>query len=342
MLNGSFMFNLDALPVKFGPLRVIVNENNPENVTHTILKSELNVAMRDLNEIIWREGGFRFKHASTNSQALVYTYHCSQDLARAKPYQPEVEPEKRREGKRMERFQCQSKLTMRVCVVTRTLFLTIRHMWHPPYEDIQVPQEVRDLISCRAPTSNVSEILREIRNIPKARSVTRHQVYYLWKKAKGGWAQNSDESTLLPEDSRCEDSYVFSAGDANEMSPYVPDISQPESAPPTESEVHRPAPGQPSEHQREEQGPGVASETEQDENDDRQLDVRAAELIEDLQGAIEMLREQAKKKNWKFVKEFMKVHESLFLLGKESQHYRRYGTDQITYDYRHPAMKYVQ
>lgn len=343
MLNGSFMFNLDALPVKFGPLRVIVNEDNPEKVSHTILKSELNVAMRDLNEIIWRKGGFRFKHVSTNSQALVYTYHCSQDLARAKPYQSEVEPEKRREGKRMERFPCQSKLTMRVCVVTRTLFLTIRHMWHPPYEEVQVPPEVRDLISSRASTNNVSEILREIRNLPEARSVTRHQVYYLWKKAKGGtWAQQSDESVsttaLLPEDSNCQDSYAFSAGDVRDLSPYAPGIPQAEYVPRAEFDYAAARSQQPEDNP----GPEVMSETEQDTNDDRPFEVRYAEFKDGLQKAMSILDEQAKKQNWKFVKEVMKTYESLFILAKELQHHQRYGTDPKTYNYNHPAMKYVQ
>ena len=60
-------------------------------------RSELNVAMRELSEIIWKEGGFRFKHMRTN-QNFAYTYHYSQDLMHTRSYQSTVEAEKQRDG----------------------------------------------------------------------------------------------------------------------------------------------------------------------------------------------------------------------------------------------------
>lgn len=59
----------------------------------------MNVAMRDLTEIIWREGGFRFKHTGTNFQSCTYGYNCSQDLVHARSHQQIVELDKQRDGR---------------------------------------------------------------------------------------------------------------------------------------------------------------------------------------------------------------------------------------------------
>ena len=138
--------------------------------------------MRELSDIIWKAGGFRFKHTGTN-QNFAYTYHCSQDLMHARSYQSAVEAEKQRDGRSMARFPCKSKLNMRPCLQDRTLSLSIHHEWHTPYEDIELPPMVQGLINSRVSSKTPSEIYRELRDIPEARTVTRHQVYYLWQKA---------------------------------------------------------------------------------------------------------------------------------------------------------------
>jgi hypothetical protein len=68
-----------------------------------------------------------------------------------------------------------------------------------------------------------SEIYREIRDIPEAKSVTRHQVYYLWQKANAEiWQRHSDPfvsaTMLLSEDSNYQNHYaVFTAGNVRAL-----------------------------------------------------------------------------------------------------------------------------
>lgn len=94
---------------------------------------------------------------------------------------------------RMQRFPCQSKLTIFPCLQDRTLSLSIRHKWHTPYEDIQLSPVMQELINSGVSTKTPSEIYREIRDIPEGKLVTRHQVYYLWQKANAKlWQRDSD------------------------------------------------------------------------------------------------------------------------------------------------------
>lgn len=60
------------------------HEENDSNNIEAFPSSEMNVAVRDLTDIIWKEGGFRYKHTGTNFQSSTYGYHCSQDLAHSK------------------------------------------------------------------------------------------------------------------------------------------------------------------------------------------------------------------------------------------------------------------
>lgn len=96
--------------------------------------------MRHLAKAICKEGGFRFAHTSTAIQSTTYRYHCSQDMLHSKSYQPATEVEKRRDGRRMARLPCDSKLNIRPFLQSRTLTLSVHHEWHAPYEDIQLSQ----------------------------------------------------------------------------------------------------------------------------------------------------------------------------------------------------------
>lgn len=225
------MFNLDALPVNFGCLRSLgIAESHERDVDRGAChRSELNAAMRELTEIIWKQGGFRFTHTGTNFQSCTYQYHCSQDLMHAKGYRSNVEADKQRDGRRMARFPCQSKLNIRPCLQNRTLSLSIHHKWHIPYEDIELSPVVQELINSRVSTKTPSEIYREIRQIPEAKPVTRHQVYYLWQKANAEiWQRDSDPfisaTTLLSEDIRYRDHHeVFTAGNLRALGFFAAD-----------------------------------------------------------------------------------------------------------------------
>ncbi|KID82058.1 hypothetical protein MGU_10628 [Metarhizium guizhouense ARSEF 977] len=139
--------------------------------------------MHDLNVVIRKEGGFRFRHTGTNFQSFTYQYHCSQDLMHAKSYRSTVEEGKQRDG---------------------------RH--------IELSPVVQEVINSLVSTKTPSEIYREIRQVPEGKSVTRHQVYYLWQKANAEiWQRDLDPfvsaTTLLSEDSRYRDHHaVFTAG----------------------------------------------------------------------------------------------------------------------------------
>ncbi|KAJ5570808.1 hypothetical protein N7535_004468 [Penicillium sp. DV-2018c] len=153
ILHGKYTFHLNALPVQFGCLRD--NED-------AFPRSELNAAMRDLYEIIWAEGGFRFTRGGTSREILTYRYHCFQDAMRTQRYKPSVEPGKRRDRIRMDGFPCESNLTMNPRLSTRTLTLSICHKRHASYQDIHVPKIVREMINKRLSTETQSEVFREV------------------------------------------------------------------------------------------------------------------------------------------------------------------------------------
>ena len=180
-MHGNYLFNLDALPVNFGSLHVVgdTTDDGHDIDRAAFTRTALNAAMHDLNVVIRKEGGFRFRHTGTNFQSFTYQYHCSQDLMHAKCYRSTVEEEKQRDGRRMTRFPCQSKLNIRPCLQNRTLSVSIHHQWHIPYEDIELSPVVQEVINSLVSTKTPSEIYREIRQIPGGKSVTRHQVYYL-------------------------------------------------------------------------------------------------------------------------------------------------------------------
>lgn len=118
---------------------------------------------------------------------------------------------------------------MRPCLQDRTLFLSIHHKWHTPYEDIQLSPIVQELINLRVSSKTPSEIYREVRDIPEGKSVTRHQIYYLWQKANAEiWQRNSDPlvsaTILLSEDSNYRDHHaIFTAGNVRALSIFAPE-----------------------------------------------------------------------------------------------------------------------
>jgi hypothetical protein len=188
--------------VNFSSVRVLANGNND-----TFPRSEVNVAMRNLIEIIWKEGGYRFRHTATNGENGTYQYRCSQDIMHAKHYQSRVEVEKQRDGRRMARFPCQSKLNIRPLLHDRTLSISFHHEWHAPYDSIELSPAVQELIESRVSTKTPSEIYRDIRDTSEGQVVTRHQVYYLWSNdsipkiparfPSEGFDHNKDEKYLV-------------------------------------------------------------------------------------------------------------------------------------------------
>ena len=88
--------------------------------------------MRELLDIIWKAEGYRFWHRrTTKDSGLIYKYYCSQDSSR----DVGSTGKGKRDARRMERFQCKSKLRLRPCLEDRTLTITLYHLYHAPYVD---------------------------------------------------------------------------------------------------------------------------------------------------------------------------------------------------------------
>ena len=159
-------FSFDKLTVSFGAKLAKHN-----GVT---VKAPLDLAVQEINSIIWQQGGFRFIHKFTNSN-MAYYYYCSQDKAIEK-----VTSQKDRDVPRMERFDCQSKLKIRPCLENRALFLSMRHNHHNTYVDKQLSTAVLEFIRERIESSSPAEIFRDLQAaaIQGSDLATEHQVYY--------------------------------------------------------------------------------------------------------------------------------------------------------------------
>jgi hypothetical protein len=112
-------------------------------------------------------------------EKLTYRYHCCQDSVRENEMIDKVE--RKRDGRPMQIFPCKSKLTMRVSLQDRTLSLCMYHVYHHPYQDLQLSPAVAEFIDTRVMNYKTpSELYRGLlaSNLPSTQSVTRHQVYY--------------------------------------------------------------------------------------------------------------------------------------------------------------------
>jgi hypothetical protein len=189
----TYNFDLDKLPVSFGSkslksesLRMKRGEEN---------RASLDGAMRDLVDIIWKEGGFRFFYKDTKEENLTYRYYCSQDSDRA--LKNSRKSKGIRDGRQMARFSCKSSLTIRPSPNDRTLYVSLRHIYHEPYVNIELSASVREFIDERIPISTPSDIYRDLEASGiSADLVTRNQVYYRWQQENRSiWRRNSDPFT---------------------------------------------------------------------------------------------------------------------------------------------------
>ena len=148
-----------------------------KSATDAVDREPLNLALKELLGIIWKAGGYRFWHRRTTMDpGLVYEYYCCQDSSK------EIASigKGKRDARRMQRFQCKSKLKMRPSLEDRTLTITIHHLHHAPYVDIQLSSAVLEFINERISTSTPSEIYRDLlaSDTPGIEYATQHQVYY--------------------------------------------------------------------------------------------------------------------------------------------------------------------
>jgi hypothetical protein len=74
---------------------------------------------------------------------------------------------------------------MRVSLQDRALSLCMYHVYHRPYQDLQLSPAVIEFIDTRVMNWTPSELYRGLlaSSLPGTQSVTRHQVYYRWLAA---------------------------------------------------------------------------------------------------------------------------------------------------------------
>ena len=146
--------------------------------------------MKQLADTIWKEGGFRFFHRSTQSN-LRFVYHCCQDQARER----KLDCSGSRDTSTMTRFPCQSSLTMHPLLEDRILLLELRHRHHEPYFDRQLSTAATEFVDNLVETSTPAEIFRKLAasSVPEASLIPQYQVYYRWQKANmATWRRDPD------------------------------------------------------------------------------------------------------------------------------------------------------
>ena len=159
-------FSLDRIPVSFGAKLV-----KHEGITARAL---LDSAMKEVLSSLWQQGGFRFIHKST-SLDIAYYYYCAQDKAKER-----VGSQEYRDVQRMERYDCQSYLKIRLCFQSRALFVSIHHEHHRAYIDKHLSTAVLEFSRERITSSPPAEIFRDVQdsNVPGSDLATQHQAYY--------------------------------------------------------------------------------------------------------------------------------------------------------------------
>jgi hypothetical protein len=185
----------------------------------------MNNAIRQLAEIIWKKGGFRFWHRRTNWIDRAYIYFCTQDEDNAQ----ESVAQGVRDTPRIIRFQCNSRLTFRPSLVDRTLNVNLQHTYYTPYSDRQLSPEVVEFIQARIAVATPAEIYRDIQaSRPLGwQSAAPYQMYYLWQQSNSSiWRRDQDplvSAQILLSEHREYTSPVYSVGNLRAIAFYVSD-----------------------------------------------------------------------------------------------------------------------
>lgn len=177
---------MDELPVAIGL--------QPEKLEDgTFDKSDLNEAMGSLTELIWQNGGFRFRIRRTSARSLTkYSFNCAQDEDAFGRYSSK----KIRDRGHMDRFHCDSKLTLKPSFDNRTLTLTLTHEYHSPYSDIHLSEEIKTFIEDHSSFQSPTELYRNILElkVPGYKLAVQSQVYYLWHKiSMKNWKRHDNQ-----------------------------------------------------------------------------------------------------------------------------------------------------
>ena len=189
----------------------------------------LNNAIRDLVELIWEEGGFRFWHRRTstsNGSTFSYYYYCSQNGEKSR--------KSKGEGMRlvptMNRFKCDGELLLKPHLNGRILRLKMVHSYHTPYVNIELNPAIQNFIDARIADSTPSTIARDLAasGLQGTERVAQHQVYYRWQQKNASyWRRDADQflsaTTLLTESSASTicDHEVLNSGNLHALALFV-------------------------------------------------------------------------------------------------------------------------
>ncbi|PVH96191.1 hypothetical protein DM02DRAFT_688395 [Periconia macrospinosa] len=168
-LDIKRVFNVDNLPVGFASL-------DDDSTTDRAATTN---AVSELVEIIWKKGGFRFRHRTTNQEKCSYMYFCFQDAQRTR---------NRQSATYLSQAVCRSP-AFRKCIGIRARTA------------ISTPAETyRDLQAAQLPGWDL---------------VTSHQVYYQWQQLNSKiWHRDQDAlrsaQILLSDHQECTSLMHFS------------------------------------------------------------------------------------------------------------------------------------
>ncbi|KAI0994468.1 hypothetical protein K3495_g13713 [Podosphaera aphanis] len=159
------------------PLPVSFDFLSETDVTHIEEYEPLNQAVSKLTELIREAGGHRFrKRFITKKTNIVYYYRCSQDTE----FKPKTKLSVKRDRHQMERIACGSNLKLSVNLLDRRFNVTLSHIYHEKYTDIQITPSILAFLSTRSSTKTPIELYRELQlsGISDFDKFAQHQVSY--------------------------------------------------------------------------------------------------------------------------------------------------------------------
>jgi hypothetical protein len=95
----------------------------------------------------------------------------------------------------MQRFPCNSRLTIRPSLGDRTLAVNLQHTYHQPYEDIRLSSAVEEFIQEQSVRSTPAHIFRALQESQPSgwQTVSQAQVYNFWHRVNSGnWHRAED------------------------------------------------------------------------------------------------------------------------------------------------------
>lgn len=214
-------YSLDSLPVSV-PARLEDGSERLHPLTH---------ALEDLTKGLGNSTCHKWyrRTGEQKGQLYVYTYYCCQDKDHS-PMDISRKLKDMRDRGETERFHCTSTLVFRLCLVDRTLKMRMNHVYHEPYVDISLSEQVLDFISERTKTCTPAELYRALRDsdVPGKDEAMDHQVFYQWQLANRKlWRRDDDQILsalrLLEEYPNTVSTKIFQDGDMRGVALYMSD-----------------------------------------------------------------------------------------------------------------------